>query len=119
MVRPHSGKGWIRAAAALMRGSRRQMIKQPLWFQRAQSAALMLFDSVKAPSLHEVARAAGVDPDGLVATVEAHNNAIDSEATDPAGKPAEFASRMPQAPNTLLTIPIRPARPNPTPSPTP
>jgi 3-oxo-5alpha-steroid 4-dehydrogenase len=115
MVRHHNGKGWILADATLMKEARRQMIKQPLWFQRAQSAALMLFDSAKAPSLREVARAAGIDPDGLVATVEGHNNAIDSGATDPAGKPAEFVRRIAQAPYTLLNISIRPSLLNPTP----
>ncbi len=115
MVRNHDGKGWILADAALMREARRQLIKQPLWFQRAQAAALMFADSVQAPSLVEVARAAGIDPDGLLATVEAHNNAVDSGAADPAGKPQEYVRRITHAPYTLLNISVRPSLINPTP----
>jgi 3-oxo-5alpha-steroid 4-dehydrogenase len=115
MVRDHNGKGWLLADAALMREARRQMIKQPLWFQRAQSAALMFADSVKARSLIDVARAAGIDPDGLLATVEAHNNAVDAGKPDPAGKPQEFVRRIAQAPFALLNISVRPSLINPTP----
>ncbi|OBK22834.1 23S rRNA methyltransferase [Mycobacterium asiaticum] len=115
MVRRHNSKGWILADAALMKEARRQMIKQPLWFQRAQSAALMFLDSVKGASLREVAQRAGVDPDGLTATVEAHNNAIDNGTADPAGKPADFVRRIGRPPYTLLNISIRPNLLNPTP----
>ncbi|OSC36381.1 FAD-binding protein [Mycobacterium decipiens] len=115
MVRDHNGNGWLLADAALMREARRQLIKQPLWFQRAQSAALMFADAVKAGSLVDVARGAGIDPDGLLATVEAHNNAIDSGTADPAGKPAEFVRRIASAPYTLLNVSVRPSRINPTP----
>lgn len=115
MVRRHNGKGWLLADAALMKEARRQMIKQPLWFQRAQSAALMLFDSVKGASLRDAARRAGIDPDGLVATVEAHNSAIDADTPDPAGKPADFVRRIGSGPYTLLNISVRPSLVNPTP----
>ncbi|KZS73060.1 23S rRNA methyltransferase [Mycobacterium kansasii] len=115
MIRQHQGAGWLLADAALMREARRQMIKQPLWFQRAQVAALMLADAVTAPSLREVAKAAGIDPDGLVATVAARNTAIDTGAPDPAGKPAEFVRRISQPPFTLLNISVRPSLLNPTP----
>jgi len=115
MVRHHNGKGWILADAALLKEARRQLFKQTLWFQRAQCAALMLVDSVKGASLREVAQAAGIDPDGLQATVDAHNNAIDSGAADPAGKPPDFVRRVGQAPYTLLNISIRPSLLNPTP----
>lgn len=115
MVRNHNGHGWMLADAALLREARRQMIKQPLWFQRAQSAALMFVDSVRASSLREVARAAGVDPDGLLATVAAHNAAVDAGAPDPAGKPPEFVRRISHPPFTLLNISVRPSLLNPTP----
>ncbi|PJE20709.1 MAG: 23S rRNA methyltransferase, partial [Mycobacterium sp.] len=115
MVRHHHGQGWLLADATLIKEARRQMIKQPLWFQRAQSAALMFLDSVKAASLPEVAQRAGIDPDGLVATVQAHNNAIDTGTADPAGKPADFTRRISKPPFTLLNISIRPNLLNPTP----
>lgn len=115
MVRHHHGKGWLLADAALLKEARHQMIKQPLWFQRLQSAALMFLDSVKGGSLREVAQRAGVDPDGLVATVEAHNKAIDTGTADPVGKPADFVRRIGEPPFTLLNISIRQNLFNPTP----
>lgn len=115
MVRHHDGKGWLLADADLIKEARRQMIRQPLWFQRAQSAALMFLDSVRGASLREVAQRAGIDPDGLPATVEAHNNAIDTGTPDPMGKPADFVRRIGRPPFTLLNISIRPNLLNPTP----
>lgn len=115
MVRHHDSKGWILADAALMREARRQMIKQPLWFQRAQASALMYLDSTKGVSVRDVARLAGLDPDGLQATVDAHNDAIDGGTADPVGKPADFVRRISEPPFTLLNISIRPNLFNPTP----
>ena len=115
MVRHHGGKGWILADADLMKEARRQMIKQPLLFQRAQSAALWLLDSSKGASLREVAERAGVDPDGLIATVDAHNGAIDAGTADPVGKPADFVRRISTPPYTLLNISVRRNLFNPTP----
>ncbi|BBX72284.1 FAD-binding protein [Mycobacterium shinjukuense] len=115
MVKNHHGTGWILADAAVMREARRQLFTQTLWFQRAQTAALMLTGSVRASSLAKAAAAAGIDPDGLRATVDAHNNAIDSGAPDPAGKPSEFTRRIAKSPYTLLNISIRPSLLNPTP----
>ena len=115
IVRHHSGNGWILADAELMKEARRQMISQPLWFQRAQSAAQMLLDSAKGASLREVAERAGVDPDGLTATVAAHNEAFDAGDPDPAGKPRDFVRRISTPPYTLLNISIRKNLVNPTP----
>lgn len=115
MVRHHDGKGWLLADATLLKEARRQMIKQPLWFQRLQSAALMFLDSTKGVSVRDVARLAGVDPDGLQATVDAHNDAIDTGAPDPMGKPLDFVRRISQPPFTLLNISIRQNLFNPTP----
>ncbi|WP_373233982.1 FAD-binding protein [Mycobacterium marinum] len=115
LVQGHNARAWLVADADLMNEARRQMLKQPLWFQRAQAAALMVADSVRAETLADVARKAGIDPDGLQATVDAHNSAIDAAATDPAGKPAEFVRRVARAPFTLLNISVRPSLLNPTP----
>lgn len=108
LVRNHGSRGWILADAALMSEARRQLFTQTLWFQRAQSAALMLTGAARGKTLAEVARAAGIDPDGLQATVAAHNDAIDAGTEDPVGKPAEFRRRIDQAPFTLLDISVRP-----------
>jgi 3-oxo-5alpha-steroid 4-dehydrogenase len=108
LVKNHGSKGWILADAALMSEARRQLLTQTLWFQRAQSAALMLSGAKRGKTLAEAARAAGIDPVGLAATVAAHNDAIDSDSEDPVGKPAEFRRRIDKAPFTLLDISIRP-----------
>ncbi|OHV06448.1 FAD-binding protein [Mycobacterium talmoniae] len=115
MVTNHGGKGWILADANLMAQAKRQLLTQTLWFQRAQAAALMFADAVHGPTLADVARAAGVDPEGLAATVKAHNAAIDSGTTDPVGKPAHFCRRIERGPFTLMNISVRPKLLCPTP----
>lgn len=115
IVRNHDAKAWILADADLMSEARRNLVKQTLWFQRAQVAALMTFDSVRGKSVREVAERAGIDADGLIATVEAHNNAIDTGTEDPVGKPAELARKAVRGPFTLLNISVRPSLINPTP----
>ncbi|MCX5044725.1 FAD-binding protein [Aldersonia sp. NBC_00410] len=115
IVRNHDAKAWILADADLMSEARRNLIKQTLWFQRAQVSALMTLDSVRGKSLRDVAEAAGIDAEGLIATVEAHNDAIDSGTEDPVGKPAELTRRAVRAPFTLLNISVRPSVINPTP----
>lgn len=108
MVRNHGSRGWILADARLMAEARRQLLTQTLWFQRAQAAALMFGAAVRGATIAEVARAAGIDADGLQATVAAHNAAIDAGAPDPAGKPADFCRRIDQGPFTLMDISVRP-----------
>ena len=64
--------------------------------------------AARGATLDQVARAAGIDPDGLQATVTAHNDAIDAGTEDPAGKPADFCRRIDRGPFTLLDISVRP-----------
>lgn len=115
MVKDHQAKAWILADAALMAEAKRQLLTQTLWFQRAQAAALMFAGAVHGASLAEVARKAGVDPEGVQATVKAHNDAIDSGRTDPVGKPTEFCRRIDRPPFTLMNISVRPNLLYPTP----
>ncbi|BBY53488.1 FAD-binding protein [Mycobacterium koreense] len=115
MVRNHGGKGWMLADAALMAEAKRQLFTQTLWFQRAQAAALMFYGAARGATLAEAARAAGIDPDGLAATVQAHNDAIDAGTEDPVGKPAEFRRRIDRGPFTLMNISVRPNLLYPTP----
>ncbi|MGV0748800.1 FAD-binding protein [Mycolicibacter minnesotensis] len=115
MVKNHGSQGWILADARLMSEARRQLLTQTLWFQRAQGAALIFGGAVRGATLAEVARAAGVDAEGLQATVTAHNDAIDSGSEDPAGKPADFCRRIDQGPFTLMDISVRPNVLRPTP----
>ncbi|GAB3018519.1 23S rRNA methyltransferase [Mycobacterium bourgelatii] len=115
IVRNHNAKAWLLADAALMREARRQLIGQTLWFQRLQTTALLLTGSKRGATLRDVAEKAGIDPDGLQATVDAHNAAIDSGAPDPVGKHPDFTRRIAKPPFTLLNISVRPSLINPTP----
>ncbi|MGV0633489.1 FAD-binding protein [Mycolicibacillus trivialis] len=108
MVTRHGGKGWILADATLMAEAKRQLFTQTLWFQRAQAAALMFYGAARGKNLADVARAAGIDAEGLAATVKAHNDAIDDDTADPVGKPAEFRRRIERGPFTLMDISVRP-----------
>ncbi|MEB3030615.1 FAD-binding protein [[Mycobacterium] nativiensis] len=108
LVKHHGSSGWILADAALMMEARGQLLTQTLWFQRAQSAALMFAGAKRGKTLADVARAAGIDPEGLQATVTAHNDAIDAGEPDPVGKPDEFRRRIDRAPFTLMDISVRP-----------
>lgn len=115
LVKNHGGKGWVLCDATLMAQAKRQLLTQTLWFQQAQAAVLLLTGRVRRQSLREVAQAAGVDADGLLATVEAHNRAIDTGTTDPAGKPPEFCQRIDRGPYTLMDVSVRPNPLYPTP----
>lgn len=115
MVKNHGGKGWMLVDATLMAQARRQLFTQTLWFQRAQAAALMFAGAARGATLADAARSAGIDPAGLEATVAAHNDAIDSGATDPAGKAAEFCHRIERGPFTLMDISVKPNLLYPTP----
>ncbi|MCB0929169.1 MAG: FAD-binding protein [Mycobacterium sp.] len=115
LVRNHGGKGWLLADATLMAQARGQFFAQSLWFQQAQSAVLMLTGRVRRRSLADAARAAGIDADGLIATVDEYNRAIDTGAPDPAGKAAEFCRRIDRGPFTLLDVSVRPNPLYPTP----
>jgi 3-oxo-5alpha-steroid 4-dehydrogenase len=115
MIANHDGKGWILADAGLMRERRKQVPAQSIWFQRMQGEAQVILDAKRGATLHEVARSAGIDPAGLATTVAAHNNAIDTGAPDPMGKPADFTRRVGEGPYTLINISIRRSLLNPTP----
>ncbi len=115
LVRNHGGKGWVLADATLMAQARRQLLTQTLWFQQAQAAVLLLTGTVRGRSLAEVAGAAGIDAQGLSATVEAHNRAIDAGEPDPAGKASEFCHRVERGPYTLMDVSVRPNPLYPTP----
>jgi 3-oxo-5alpha-steroid 4-dehydrogenase len=108
LIDGHSGRGWLLADAALLRDVRRQLREQTVWFQRLQAWYLLGRARVSGATLDEVAMAAGVDVDGLLATVAAHDDAARDGRPDPAGKPAEFV-RVPQEPPfSLIDVSVRP-----------
>jgi 3-oxo-5alpha-steroid 4-dehydrogenase len=54
-----------------------------------------------------VAERAGVDAEGLEATVKAHEEALASGRPDPVGKPAEFTRSLRTPPYSLVDISVR------------
>jgi 3-oxo-5alpha-steroid 4-dehydrogenase len=109
LVDRHSGRGWLLADAALVRDVRRQLRDQAVWFQRWQTRHLLGRRRVTAATVEEVASAAGVDGDGLQATLAAHDAAVRDGRPDPAGKPAEFVRSLREPPFSLIDVSVRPS----------
>jgi 3-oxo-5alpha-steroid 4-dehydrogenase len=109
LVSEHGGRGWLLVDAGLVRDARRQLGSQTVWFQRVQTEYLLRARRAEGVTLDEVAAKAGVDPDGLRATVKAHNDAACAGLPDPAGKPSEFVRALTEPPYSLLDISIAPS----------
>jgi 3-oxo-5alpha-steroid 4-dehydrogenase len=108
LIDGHSGRGWLLADAALVRDVRRQLREQTVWFQRWQARHLLGRSRVTGATVDEVAKAAGLDGDGLRATLAAHNDAAGAGRPDPAGKPAEFVRVPREPPFSLIDVSVRP-----------
>jgi 3-oxo-5alpha-steroid 4-dehydrogenase len=107
LIEDHEGRGWLLLDAPLLAQARRQIRGQGLWFQRMQTAFLLGPGRVSGDTLEEVARRAGVDPEGLQATVHAHEKAMVAGAPDPAGKPDEYNRSISTPPYSLVDISVR------------
>jgi 3-oxo-5alpha-steroid 4-dehydrogenase len=107
LIEHHDGRGWLLLDAPLLAQARREIRAQGLWFQRMQTAYLFGPGRDSGQTLDEVARRAGVDADGLRATVEAHEQALATGAPDPAGKPAEYTRSVGTPPYSLVDISVR------------
>jgi 3-oxo-5alpha-steroid 4-dehydrogenase len=101
------GRAWLLLDANLFREARRQLPGQTLWFQRWQSLWLFTARRTSAPTLAKLARRAGIDPEGLAATVSAANLARFKGVPDPAGKRAELTRSLDRAPYSLLDVSLR------------
>lgn len=108
IVEQGGGRGWLVADADLVRDAREQLPSQSMWFQRVQNAGMMR-TAKKGDTVEAAARAAGIDPAGLLATVEKHNAAIAAGARDPFGKHDDFRRPIVSAPFTLFDVGIPPA----------
>jgi 3-oxo-5alpha-steroid 4-dehydrogenase len=112
------GRAWLFADRATIDAARRQLRGSTLWFQRLQAWYLLTLGRVSADTVAKVAAKAGVDPDGLAATVAAYNaDATDTGAgsADPTGKPADQVRAQDQPPYSLIDYSIRPRLLNPAP----
>jgi 3-oxo-5alpha-steroid 4-dehydrogenase len=127
------GRAWLFADQATITAARRQLRGSTLWFQRLQARYLLTFGRVSAGTVAGVAAKAGVDPDGLAATVAAYNavaaSAVAASAgsagagsagagavsADPMGKPADLVTAQDQPPYSLIDYSIRARLLNPAP----
>ncbi|WP_158882864.1 FAD-binding protein [Amycolatopsis anabasis] len=108
LVTRHGGRGWLLVDDAIVREARRTARGQSQWFQWLQALYLLRRGRVTGKSLAEVARRAGVDADGLAATVEAYHAAARAGDDDPAGKPAEFVRPLTTPPYSLVDVSVKP-----------
>ncbi|GAA4952979.1 FAD-dependent oxidoreductase [Actinoplanes utahensis] len=67
------GRAWLLVDATILAEARRQIGTQTLWFQRLQMWWLLTAHRTTAPTLADLARRTGLDPDGLAATVDAYH----------------------------------------------
>ena len=105
----HGGRAWLFVDRATRAQARRQVRGSTLWFQRLQAWYLLSISAVRAPTVAGVAARAGVDPDGLAATLAVSNAAArDPAAPDPAGKPAAARRPQDQPPYWLIDCSVRP-----------
>ncbi len=110
LIEEHGGRGWLLVDAPVVADARRDTKAQSQWFQSLQLRYLLRRGRVTGASVEEVARKAGVDPQGLRASVEVYHG-----DRDPVGKPAEFARRLAHPPYSLIDISVRPNLGYPTP----
>ena len=103
----HGGRAWLLVDHATRTQARRQIRGSTLWFQRLQAWYLLSLGAVRAPTVAAVAARAGLDPDGLAATVASYN-ALGPDASDPAGKPAAARRPQDQPPYYLIDVSVRP-----------
>jgi 3-oxo-5alpha-steroid 4-dehydrogenase len=114
------GRAWLLADQATIGQARRQVRSTTLWFQRLQAWYLLAFGRVAADTVAGVAARAGIDADGLAATVAAYN-ATAREAmagagsADPLGKAAGLLRPQDQPPYSLIDVSIRPRMLHPAP----
>ena len=77
------GQAWLLVDQATLAQARRQVRGSTLWFQRLQAWYLLIFGPGDRGDRAGVAARAGVDPDGLAATLAAYNAAAAGGGSDP------------------------------------
>lgn len=102
------GRAWLLLDAALLGRIRRELWGQGLWFQRFQGAALYTLARRSAPTLAALAEKAGIDPDGLAATVAGYNDAARTGRPDALGKAASWCRPLDRPPYSLVDLSLRP-----------
>ena len=107
MMRRADRRAWLLVDKAIVSRAWRQLPGRTLWFQLLQAVYLLTRARVSGPTLAAAAARAGVDADGLAATVGAHNAAAAAGQPDPAGKPAELVRVLGRPPFSLIDLSVR------------
>jgi 3-oxo-5alpha-steroid 4-dehydrogenase len=108
MMTGHGGQAWLLADRATVAQARRQLLRPALWFQRLQALYLLTAGRVRGPTVAAAAARAGIDQDGLAATLAAYNAAAAGGRPDPAGKPADLVRAQDEPPFSLIDCSVRP-----------
>jgi 3-oxo-5alpha-steroid 4-dehydrogenase len=107
----HGGRAWLLADQALLTRARHQVRGSALWFQRLQAWYLLTSGKVTAPTLAALAAKAGIDPEGLSATLAEYNRATADPRHRPAdrfGKPGSLLHPLSEPPFSLIDCSVRP-----------
>jgi 3-oxo-5alpha-steroid 4-dehydrogenase len=104
MITGHGGRAWLLIDRDVLALARAQLAAETLWFQRWQARYLLTFGRLADATLTGVARRAGLDPEGLTATVKEYN----AGPPDPLGKPAGLIRPLTSPPYSLIDCSIRP-----------
>jgi len=108
MVREHDRRAWLVADRDLVSRAWRQLAGRTQWFQLVQAVYLLTRARVSGPTLAAAAARAGLDGNGVTATVAAYNAAVREGRPDPAGKPADATAVIGRPPYSLIDLSIRP-----------
>jgi 3-oxo-5alpha-steroid 4-dehydrogenase len=110
-IAAHGGQAWLLIDQRILTDARRQVRGSTLWFQRLQARYLLTSGKVSSPTVAAVAAKAGVDPDGLAATLAAYNTGADDgmEAGDAMGKAPDLVRALDQPPYSLIDCSVRPS----------
>ncbi|HET9138586.1 FAD-binding protein [Actinophytocola sp.] len=96
MITEHAGRAWLLVDEPTRRLARRQLGSETLWFQRLQ-ARYLLASGLRGP-VEQIARRAGIDADGLCATLASYNDGT----PDRFGKHPDLVHPLTEGPFTLI-----------------
>ncbi|HWD04937.1 MAG TPA: FAD-binding protein [Amycolatopsis sp.] len=103
LITEHGGRGWLLVDSSVIAEARRDGRKQGQWFAWLQLRYLLDRGRVTGATIEDVARRAGVDPEGLRATYDEYRR-----GPDPTGKPADFARPLDEPPFSLIDVSVKP-----------
>jgi 3-oxo-5alpha-steroid 4-dehydrogenase len=107
VIHEHGGQAHLLIDQKILDEARSQIPRQTLWFQRLQLRTALGSARVEAPTVGEVAAAAGIDAATAERTVAAYNDVARSAAEDPMGKHPEQVQPLETGPFSLVDISIR------------